>query len=161
MSFLRFYLPIKANCIASVFEMSLKILTMIIIIRFKGTNFASGFIFISFEMRKIWKMDGHFKNKRSLLDWILFFSLCFCLLEREEPSKSDIISLTTVQVSSVVGFSSQLSIDFLHDHSFHPKRCLPVANTCIKCLKLPPLDTSENFSGYMDSATDNKGFRRE
>ncbi|XP_078029666.1 G2/M phase-specific E3 ubiquitin-protein ligase-like [Epinephelus lanceolatus] len=61
-----------------------------------------------------------------------------------------------------VGFSPQPSIDFLHDQSISTRRHLPMANTCINCLKLPLLDTYEDFRESMDFALGNpQGFGRE
>uniref|UniRef100_A0A3B3RGX7 HECT domain-containing protein n=1 Tax=Paramormyrops kingsleyae TaxID=1676925 RepID=A0A3B3RGX7_9TELE len=61
-----------------------------------------------------------------------------------------------------VGFSPQPSIDFLHDQFVSSRHRLPMANTCINCLKLPVLDTYEDFVESMDFAFDNtQGFGKE
>lgn len=95
---------------------------------------------------------------------LLCFLACFSVLEQEGPSKlGKILAFATgASVIPPVGFSPQPSIDFLHDHSFSPKCRLPMANTCINCLKLPMLDTYEDFRESMDFAIGNtQGFGRE
>ncbi|XP_054464625.1 G2/M phase-specific E3 ubiquitin-protein ligase-like [Anoplopoma fimbria] len=84
--------------------------------------------------------------------------------EQEGPSKlGKILAFATgASVVPPVGFSPQPSIDFLHEHSSSPKQRLPMANTCINCLKLPLLDTYEAFRESMDFAIGNtQGFGRE
>ncbi|XP_051814807.1 G2/M phase-specific E3 ubiquitin-protein ligase-like [Acanthochromis polyacanthus] len=69
---------------------------------------------------------------------------------------------TGASVIPPVGFSPLPSVDFLHDQSISPGRHLPMANTCINCLKLPLLDTYEDFRESMDFALSNtQGFGRE
>uniref|UniRef100_A0A8C7XQV1 HECT-type E3 ubiquitin transferase n=1 Tax=Oryzias sinensis TaxID=183150 RepID=A0A8C7XQV1_9TELE len=83
--------------------------------------------------------------------------------EQVGPSKfGKILSFATgASVIPPVGFSPQHSIDFLHGHSVNPGRHLPMANTCINCLKLPLLDTYEDFRESMDFALGNtQGFGR-
>lgn len=68
---------------------------------------------------------------------------------------------TSACVIPPVGFYPQPSIDFLHDQ---PVICgrLPMANTCINCLKLPLLDTYKEFRSSMVFAVANtQGFGRE
>ncbi|XP_033990023.1 G2/M phase-specific E3 ubiquitin-protein ligase-like [Trematomus bernacchii] len=69
---------------------------------------------------------------------------------------------TSASVIPPVGFSPQPSIDFLHGHPSSPKQRLPMANTCINCLKLPLLETYDDFKECMDFALGNtQGFGRE
>uniref|UniRef100_A0A3Q3J439 HECT domain-containing protein n=1 Tax=Monopterus albus TaxID=43700 RepID=A0A3Q3J439_MONAL len=72
--------------------------------------------------------------------------------EEVGPSKlGKILAFATgASVILPVGFSPKPQIDFLHDQSFSPKCHLPMANTCINCLKLPLLDTYEDFKESMD-----------
>uniref|UniRef100_A0A3P9MTD6 HECT domain-containing protein n=1 Tax=Poecilia reticulata TaxID=8081 RepID=A0A3P9MTD6_POERE len=71
--------------------------------------------------------------------------------KQEGPSKlGKILAFATgATVIPPVGFSPQPSIEFLHEQSIHPSRQLPIANTCINCLKLPMLETSlQRNSGF-------------
>lgn len=96
-----------------------------------------------------------------------FYSYCLCfvfVVEQMGPSKlGKILAFATgANVIPPVGFFPRPSIDFLHDHSGTPGRHLPMANTCINCLKLPLLDTFEDFRESMDFALGNtQGFGRE
>ncbi|XP_054608769.1 uncharacterized protein LOC129179453 [Dunckerocampus dactyliophorus] len=84
--------------------------------------------------------------------------------EQEGSSKlGKILAFATgASVIPPVGFSPQPSVDFLHDQPVSSRRCLPMANTCINCLKLPLLDTYEDFRESMDFALGNtQGFGRE
>ncbi|KAK2814699.1 hypothetical protein Q5P01_000632 [Channa striata] len=84
--------------------------------------------------------------------------------EQEGPSKlGKILAFATgASVIPPVGFSPQPLVEFLHDQSLSPKLCLPMANTCINCLKLPLLDKYERFRESMDFALGNtQGFGRE
>lgn len=62
-----------------------------------------------------------------------------------------------------IGFIPAPSIEFLHEGSEESssKRMLPMANTCINCLKLPLLTSYEVFKENMDFALGNtQGFGR-
>ncbi|KAK2850768.1 hypothetical protein Q5P01_007044 [Channa striata] len=85
-------------------------------------------------------------------------------LTQEGPSKLGKIKAfaTGASVIPPVSFSPQPSVEFLHDQSLSPKLCLPMANTCINCLKLPLLDKYEHFRESTDFALGNtQGFGRE
>ncbi|XP_033987995.1 uncharacterized protein LOC117483755 [Trematomus bernacchii] len=84
--------------------------------------------------------------------------------DQEGPPKlGKILAFATgASVIPPVGFSPQPSIDFLHGHPSSPKQRLPMANTCINCLKLPLLETYDDFKECMDFALGNtQGFGRE
>ncbi|MED6240078.1 hypothetical protein ATANTOWER_015760 [Ataeniobius toweri] len=84
--------------------------------------------------------------------------------EEEGPSKlAKILGFSTgATVITLVRFSPQPSIEFLHEQSVSPSRRLPMANTCINCLKLPLLETYDQFKESMDFALGNtQGFGRE
>ena len=94
----------------------------------------------------------------------LFSLFSWLFTEQEGPSKlGKILAFATgASVIPPVGFSPQPSIDFLHDHSSSPRSCLPMANTCINCLKLPLFDKYGDFRERMDFAIGNtQGFGRE
>ncbi|XP_013855982.1 uncharacterized protein LOC106511791 [Austrofundulus limnaeus] len=62
-----------------------------------------------------------------------------------------------------IGFSPAPSIEFLHESSEEcsSKRMLPMANTCVNCLKLPIITSYEVFKENMDYALGNtQGFGR-
>ncbi|MED6243724.1 hypothetical protein ATANTOWER_025786 [Ataeniobius toweri] len=87
-------------------------------------------------------------------------------VEEEEKGPSKLAKIlgfaTGATVIPPVGVSPQPSIEFLHEESVSPSRRLPMANTCINCLKLPLLETYDQFKESMDFALGNtQGFRRE
>lgn len=96
----------------------------------------------------------------------LFIFFCFFPHVLEEAGAlqlSDVLAFATgASIVPPIGFSPQPTIDFLHDQSGIPGRCLPMANTCINCLKLPLCDTYNEFKDSMDYALQNtQGFGRE
>ncbi|KAI4812495.1 hypothetical protein KUCAC02_023881 [Chaenocephalus aceratus] len=108
-----------------------------------------------------------FEGRDSKLNLALHSRAKFNLTYDQEgpPKLGTILAFATgASVIPPVGFSPQPSIDFLHGHPSSPKQRLPIAmaNTCINCLKLPLLETYDDFKECMDFALGNtQGFGRE
>ncbi|XP_061576426.1 G2/M phase-specific E3 ubiquitin-protein ligase-like [Cololabis saira] len=105
-------------------------------------------------------------NKRMAEERVVPFWRDYLLDVEEEAGASklsDVLAFATgASIVPPIGFSPQPTIDFLHDQSVTPGRCLPMANTCINCLKLPLCDAYTEFKDSMDYALENtQGFGRE
>lgn len=104
----------------------------------------------------------------------LFFSLgnnspyCHCFVvfsdailfcpDQEGTQKLETILAFATGASAVppIGFSPQPSIEFLHqEHDGENPSKLPIANTCINCLKLPLHTSYDGFQENMDFALGN------
>ncbi|XP_059209526.1 G2/M phase-specific E3 ubiquitin-protein ligase-like [Centropristis striata] len=105
-------------------------------------------------------------NKRMAEERVVPFWRDYLLDIEEEAGASKLSGVlafaTGASIVPPIGFSPRPTIDFLHHQSVSPGRCLPMANTCINCLKLPLCDTYTEFKDSMDYALENtQGFGRE
>lgn len=103
-------------------------------------------------------------NKRRAEELVVPFWRDYLQDVEEGPTKlGGLLAFATgANVIPPLGFSPEPSVEFLHDHSFGHRRHLPMANTCINCLKLPLLNSYKDLKESMDFAINNtQGFGRE
>lgn len=101
---------------------------------------------------------GYFKSSDACFFFFYLISDVAFSLDQEGTQQLETILAFATGANTVppIGFSPQPSIEFLHqEHDAASTSKLPIANTCINCLKLPLHTTYRDFQENMDFALGN------